>query len=112
MERLTYKACAEKLKADIEQRKAKGLPVADNSLRYVRLAACKEEGKMCLRRQEVLSSAEGKALSVDELCDKVIKKIAGRYFFSEDYTLEDMIAAEVAGGHLRFDRDTQMLSRP
>jgi len=70
----------------------------------------------CLQRQEViniiLSSAEGNALSVDELCDKVIKKIAGRYFFSEDYTLEDMIAAEVAGGHLQFDRNTRMLACP
>ncbi len=71
---------------------------------------------MCLKRKDVidiiLSSANERALSVDALYDEVIKKIAGRYFFSADYTLEDMIAAEVAGGHLQFDRNTRMLARP
>ncbi len=61
---------------------------------------------MCLQRQDVieiiLSNANGN--SIDALYDKVIKEIAGRYYFSADYTLEDMIAAEVAGGHLQFDQ--------
>ncbi len=93
MERLTDKANTEKLNADI-----------------------KEEGRMCLHRQDVikiiLSNAKRNPLSVDALCDKVMKEIAGRYYFSADYTLEDMIAAEVAGGRLSFDRNTRMLSRP
>ncbi len=93
MKRLADKANTEKLNADI-----------------------KEEGRKCLHHQDVieiiLSNAIGNPLSVDALCDKVMKEIAGRYYFSAEYTLEDMIAAEVAGGHLKFDRNTRMLSRP
>ncbi len=40
---------------------------------------------MCLQRQDViniiLANATENALSVDALCDKVIKDIAGRYYF-------------------------------
>ncbi len=61
---------------------------------------------MCLTQKEVieiiLSCAKGKDQSVDELCDKVIKRIDGRYFFCADYTLENLIAGEITRGNLKF----------
>ncbi len=68
---------------------------------------------MCLKRQQVvdiiLSNAKNGPMSVDKLYDRVVKDIAGRYFFSEDYTLDDMIYGEVAGGRLHFDKNARTL---
>lgn len=68
----------------------------------------------CLTRQQVidiiLSNAKKGPMSADELYDQTVKDIAGRYFFSEDYTLDDMIYSQIADNKLSFNKNTRTIS--
>ncbi len=69
MERLTDKAYAKDLKADIERCKAKGYLVNNRDLKYVRLAAYEDTG---LEPEEVLAMIK-EVLKFEEIRDSIEK---------------------------------------
>ncbi len=69
----------------------------------------------CLSREEVsdiiVRSASKRFMNYDKFLDKVMENIAGRYFFSSDYTLEDHVESEIYKGKLIYNHDSNLIRR-
>jgi len=69
----------------------------------------------CLSKEEVcdiiVNSASKRFMNMDNFLDKVMVNIAGRYFFSSDYSLEDYVMGEICSGRLIYNPDSNLIRR-